>query len=185
MIKPLYCRSRACISRYGFLSRTPPAAVFNIRKSEWTPMSTFLAVNRSLLARRRMGRKLSSSSCLPSSTNSSGGNSIQPDRGPPPASPSFNNLTRPIFGPRIASARSTRELCMSLSIEIRQIDYVVVMELAGRLSVLESSLRQCAWELIERGERYFVINLANVSYLDNSGLGQLCWVYTVVRNRGG
>ena len=74
---------------------------------------------------------------------------------------------------------------MSLSIEIRHIDRVVVVELAGRLSVLEPSLRQLAWELMERGERYFVISLANVSYLDNSGLGQLCWIYTVVRNRGG
>src|SRR5712691_4431926 len=74
---------------------------------------------------------------------------------------------------------------MGLSIEIRQIDRVVVMELAGRCSVLEQNLRQTAWELMERGERHFVISLANVSYLDNSGLGQLCWIYTVVRNRGG
>jgi anti-sigma B factor antagonist len=74
---------------------------------------------------------------------------------------------------------------MSLSIEIRKIDHVVVMELAGRVSVLEPSLRQRAWELIEYGQRYFIVNLANVSYLDNSGLGQLCWLYTVVRNRGG
>src|ERR1051326_1367320 len=74
---------------------------------------------------------------------------------------------------------------MSLSIELRQIDSVVVLDLAGRLSVLEPGLRQLAWELMERGERYFVVILANVSYLDNSGLGQLCWIYTVVRNRGG
>ena len=74
---------------------------------------------------------------------------------------------------------------MSLSVEIRRLDYVVVLELAGRLSVLEPILRQRAWELIERGERYFLISLSNVSYLDNSGLGQLCWIYTVVRNRGG
>src|SRR6266699_3636098 len=74
---------------------------------------------------------------------------------------------------------------MGLSIEIRQIDQVVVMELAGRVSVLEPSLRQRAWERIERGQRFFVINLANVSYLDNSGLGQLCWLYTAARNRGG
>ena len=74
---------------------------------------------------------------------------------------------------------------MSLSIEIRQIDRVVVLELAGRVSVLEQGLRQIAWNLMERGERYFIINLADVSYLDNSGLGQLCWIYTVVRNRGG
>ena len=78
-----------------------------------------------------------------------------------------------------------RELCMSLSIEIRRTDRVVILELAGRLSVLEPSLRDLAWELIEHGERYFVISLANVSYLDNSGLGQLCWIYTVLQNRGG
>ena|SRR5207244_4241177 len=74
---------------------------------------------------------------------------------------------------------------MSLSIEIRHVDQVVVMELSGRLSVLEQNVRRLAWELIERGERFFIISLANVSYLDNSGLGQLCWIYTVVRNRGG
>jgi anti-anti-sigma factor len=74
---------------------------------------------------------------------------------------------------------------MSLSIEIRRVDRVVIMELAGRLSVLEPSLRDLAWQLIERGDRYFVISLANVSYLDNSGLGQLCWIYTVLQNRGG
>src|SRR5262245_60928843 len=74
---------------------------------------------------------------------------------------------------------------MSLSIETRRSGHIVIMELAGRVSVLEVSLKQLAEELIERGERYFIINLANVSYLDNSGLGQLCWIYTVARNRGG
>ena len=74
---------------------------------------------------------------------------------------------------------------MSLSIEVRKIDHVVIMELAGRVSVLDISLRKLAEDLVERGERYFVMNLANVSYLDNSGLGQLCLIYTIVRNRGG
>jgi anti-sigma B factor antagonist len=74
---------------------------------------------------------------------------------------------------------------MSLSIEVRKIDHIVVLELAGRLSVLEALLKDRAWELIQQGERYFVISLANISYLDNSGLGQLCWLYTVAKNRGG
>jgi anti-sigma B factor antagonist len=74
---------------------------------------------------------------------------------------------------------------MSLSIELRKNDHVVIMELAGRVSVLDRSLKQLAEDLVERGERYFVMNLANVSYLDNSGLGQLCLIYTVARNRGG
>jgi anti-sigma B factor antagonist len=74
---------------------------------------------------------------------------------------------------------------MNLSIEIRKIDHVIILELAGRVSVLESRLRQLAEELIASGERYFVINLANVAYMDNSGLGQLCLIYTIARNRGG
>jgi len=74
---------------------------------------------------------------------------------------------------------------MSLSIETRHIGQVVVLELAGRVSVLEPQLKPLAEDLIGRGERYFIINLANVSYLDNFGLGQLCWIYTVARNRGG
>jgi anti-sigma B factor antagonist len=81
--------------------------------------------------------------------------------------------------------REAREACMSLSIEIRKVDHITILDLAGRVSVLETRLKETAWELIERGERYFLINLANVSYLDNSGLGQLCWIYTIARNRGG
>ena len=74
---------------------------------------------------------------------------------------------------------------MTLSIELRRIDNIVILELAGRVSVLESQLRQLAERLIQQGERYFLINLANVSYMDNSGLGQLCLIYTIARNRGG
>jgi anti-sigma B factor antagonist len=78
-----------------------------------------------------------------------------------------------------------QEAAMSLSIEIRRVDQAVILGLSGRLSVLEQQLRQLAWKLIEGGERNLIISLANVSYLDNSGLGQLCWIYTVSRNRGG
>jgi len=74
---------------------------------------------------------------------------------------------------------------MSLSIENRRNGHIVILELAGRVSVLEPRLKLVAEDLITRGERYFIINLANVSYLDNFGLGQLCWLYTVSRNRGG
>src|SRR5262249_7357252 len=74
---------------------------------------------------------------------------------------------------------------MNLSVEVRYVNHIVIMELAGRLSVFESRPKQVASELIQRGKRFFIINLANVSYLDNSGLGQLCWIYTVAKNRGG
>jgi len=74
---------------------------------------------------------------------------------------------------------------MNLSITVRQLEHIVILELSGRLSVLEANLCQLADQLIERGHRHFIINLANVSYLDNSGLGQLCWIYTAARKDGG
>jgi len=74
---------------------------------------------------------------------------------------------------------------MDLSIEIRQLNQIVILELSGRVSVPDLCLRRCAEGLLERGIRYFIINLANVTYMDNGGLGQLCWIYTVSRNRGG
>jgi anti-sigma B factor antagonist len=74
---------------------------------------------------------------------------------------------------------------MSLSIEIRKVEQLIILELAGRVSVLQSELKQVVEELIARGERYFVINLGNVSYMDNSGLGQLCLIYTLIKNFGG
>src|SRR5439155_8891644 len=77
------------------------------------------------------------------------------------------------------------ETYMSLCVEVRYINHIVIIELAGRLSVLDSRPKQVAVELMERGKRHFIINLANISYLDNAGLGQLCWIYTVARNRGG
>ena len=74
---------------------------------------------------------------------------------------------------------------MSLAIEIRRIDHIIVLEVTGRLGLLELGFRRLVEELIGRGERYFIVNLANVSYVDNSGLGQLCMLYTLARNRGG
>lgn len=74
---------------------------------------------------------------------------------------------------------------IDLVIEVREVNDIVMMELAGRLSILEPNLRHLATDLIESGERQLIINLANVSYLDNSGLGQLCWIYTLLQNRGG
>src|SRR2546428_13187552 len=74
---------------------------------------------------------------------------------------------------------------MSLSMSIRHVNRIVVLELWGRLSVHERTFLHLATDLIERGERNFLISLAHLSYLDNCGLGQLCWIYTALQNRGG
>jgi anti-sigma B factor antagonist len=74
---------------------------------------------------------------------------------------------------------------MGLATTLTRVDSVRVIELSGRVSMMDSRLTELIEVLIDRGERYFVLNLAKVSYMDNFGIGQLCLMYTIARNRGG
>jgi anti-sigma B factor antagonist len=62
---------------------------------------------------------------------------------------------------------------------------VVVVDIDGRLCFLDVTLREHMNELLEEGHRAFVLNLANVPYIDSFGLGQLITILTSVRSRGG
>jgi anti-sigma B factor antagonist len=64
-------------------------------------------------------------------------------------------------------------------------DDVVVLDLCGRVSVREPQLKRLIEELAAEGGRYFIINLGEVSYLDNAGLGQLCYTYSLAQRKGG
>jgi anti-sigma B factor antagonist len=62
---------------------------------------------------------------------------------------------------------------------------VVVIDIDGRLCFLDVTLREHMKELLEEGHRAFVLNLANVPYVDSFGLGQLITIWTSVRSCGG
>ena len=74
---------------------------------------------------------------------------------------------------------------MLLAITSRISSNVVIVDINGRLSVLDVALREYMKDLLEEGHRAFVLNLANVPYIDSFGLGQLITIWTSVRNRGG
>ena len=74
---------------------------------------------------------------------------------------------------------------MPLAITSRISSNVVIVDINGRLSVLDVALREHMNELLEEGHRAFVLNLGNVPYIDSFGLGQLITIWTSVRNRGG
>jgi anti-sigma B factor antagonist len=74
---------------------------------------------------------------------------------------------------------------MSLYVAIRHVDETAIIELTGRISILQPLLVRLVEVLVERGDRYFVLDLERVSYVDSFGLGQLCGIYTVARSRGG
>ncbi len=74
---------------------------------------------------------------------------------------------------------------MALIVNSRVSADTVVLDLEGRLWVLDLPLHDQVRDLLAAGCRYFVVNLEKVEYIDSSGLGQLVALWTSVRTRGG
>jgi anti-sigma B factor antagonist len=74
---------------------------------------------------------------------------------------------------------------MSLAVVSRIVSGVIIVDISGRLCVLENGLREHIHELLEEGHLNFVLNLQDVPYIDSFGLGQLIIISTSVRSRGG
>src|SRR5262245_21096245 len=76
---------------------------------------------------------------------------------------------------------------MSLNVKTRKIDNIVVVDMSGRLTIGEPVLllRETLSVQVNGGVRLFILNLADVSYIDSSGLGELVSAYTTVRNKQG
>ena len=61
------------------------------------------------------------------------------------------------------------------------------MDLSGRITLGEGSalLRKTVRGLLEEQRRQIVLNLADVDYIDSSGIGELVSGFTAVKNQGG
>jgi anti-sigma B factor antagonist len=76
---------------------------------------------------------------------------------------------------------------MSLVVKPRRLDDVVILDLSGRITIGEGTLilRDQIKRLLAAGDRKFLLNLADVDYIDSSGLGELVTSFTAVRNSEG
>src|SRR5207244_11999189 len=74
---------------------------------------------------------------------------------------------------------------MALTIKQRTVSDVAVLDLTGRLWILDLPLRDLMNDLLGDGQKRFVLNLAGVDYIDSSGLGQLVSIWTSIRNTKG
>ena len=76
---------------------------------------------------------------------------------------------------------------MSMKVTTRQIDGVTILDLSGRITLGEGSvqLRDAIRDLLSKGSKLILLNLADVNYIDSSGIGELVSAYTTVRNQGG
>ena len=75
---------------------------------------------------------------------------------------------------------------MALAIASREVDGVTVLDLSGRITLGEGSvqLRDAVRNLLGKGQKTILLNMADVNYIDSSGLGELVSAYTTVKNQG-
>lgn len=76
---------------------------------------------------------------------------------------------------------------MTMKSTSRQVNGVVIVDLSGRITLGEGSviLRDMVRDLLSKGNKNILLNLADVSYIDSSGIGELVSAYTHVRREGG
>ncbi len=76
---------------------------------------------------------------------------------------------------------------MSMKFKTREVDGVTILDLSGRITLGEGSgtLRDAVRDLVSKGSKKILLNLAEVDYIDSSGLGELVAAYTAVKNSGG
>ena len=74
---------------------------------------------------------------------------------------------------------------MPLIIDARVTGDTVLLHVKGRLWILDLPLRDTVQTLLEKGCRFFIFDIAEVDYIDSSGIGQLISIWTSVRTRGG
>jgi anti-sigma B factor antagonist len=69
----------------------------------------------------------------------------------------------------------------------RATDRIIIIEASGRLVAGDEAtqLRDLVKRLTSEGERFFVLNVAGISYMDSSGLGLLLSIYATIRGQGG
>jgi anti-sigma B factor antagonist len=74
-----------------------------------------------------------------------------------------------------------------MKVSSRQVNGVTIVDLSGRITLGEGSvlLRDSVRDLVSKGQKKILLNLADVSYIDSSGIGELVSAFTTVRNQGG
>jgi anti-sigma B factor antagonist len=69
----------------------------------------------------------------------------------------------------------------------RQIGEITIVDISGRIMLGEGNvmLREIMVDLLEKGHKHILLNLAEVTHVDSAGIGELVRTHTSVRKQGG
>lgn len=76
---------------------------------------------------------------------------------------------------------------MSVKMTTRQVGDVTVVDATGRITLGDgaTTFRDTVRDLSAAGHKKMLMNLAEVSYIDSSGIGEMVSAFTTVTNSGG
>jgi len=76
---------------------------------------------------------------------------------------------------------------MDMKIETRTIGDVTILDISGKITLGEGAMtvRNTVRDLLKANGKKIVLNLADVNYIDSSGIGELVSTYTTVAKDGG
>lgn len=75
---------------------------------------------------------------------------------------------------------------MGFNVAVRQVDGVTLVTIRGTVSFAEAeALHELIRDLLAKGQKQILMNVAETKHLDSSGIGALAWAYVTVRKAGG
>jgi anti-sigma B factor antagonist len=74
-----------------------------------------------------------------------------------------------------------------MKIEKRTVGDVIILDISGKITLGEGTMtvRNTVRDILKNNEKKIILNLADVNYIDSSGIGELVSTYTTVTNSGG
>ncbi|NWG14185.1 MAG: STAS domain-containing protein [Acidobacteria bacterium] len=74
-----------------------------------------------------------------------------------------------------------------MKIETRTVGDVYILDCSGKITLGEGTMaiRNTVRDILKSGGRKIILNLADVNYIDSSGIGELVSSFTTVTNQGG
>jgi len=76
---------------------------------------------------------------------------------------------------------------MNMKIETRAVGDIKILDCSGRITLGEGTMavRNTVRDLLKGDDKKIVLNLAEVNYIDSSGIGELVSTFTTVTSNGG
>lgn len=74
-----------------------------------------------------------------------------------------------------------------MKIEMRTVGDIRILDCSGKITLGEGTMtvRNTVRDILKDNGKKIILNLANVNYIDSSGIGELVSTYTTVTNNGG